>query len=154
MIVLVPNLHPGDSLLECILFYRFQTFLHGTVNQGYRLFIKFGTYFQGTARVGCSLFIRFLNVATSRELSAWMEPFLYGFQTYLQGTVGRECSLFYLFQTYIQGAVCWGLILFLQFQNHPLGDCQLAVLTVYKVKKLLQGSKSGVQSVYKVSEPT
>ena len=63
-----PNLPPWDCSLG-----------------GYRLFIKLRTYFMGTTRVWCSLFIRFLKL-TSRKLSAWVES-LYGFQTYLQGTV-------------------------------------------------------------------
>ena len=31
-----PNLHPGDCHLGCILFYRFQPFLQGTIGRGCR----------------------------------------------------------------------------------------------------------------------
>ena len=63
--------------------------------------------------------------------------------------------LFYLFQIYIQVTVCWGFILFLQFLNLPLGDCRLGGYRLFiRLRTYFQGSKSGVQSVYKVSEPT
>ena len=120
----------------------------------------FKTYLQGTVCCRCSLFIRFPNLPagdcllkvtlvytvskpTSRGLSTEGAACLYGFKTYLQGTVCCRCSLFicfptYLqgtglleyslfirFQTYLQGTVCWRCSLFIRFQNLPAGDCLL-----------------------------
>ena len=145
---------------------------------------------------------------TSRELSAWVEPFQNAFRTYLQGTVDRECSLnvfvqhlhpgdcllgvhpvlqfsnlppgtvclgyrlFIRFRTFFQGTVIVGCNPFIRFLNQPLGICLprwslfiriptvgwVCILffsfqtflkgTFDKVKNQLQGSKSGVQTVY------
>ena len=72
---------------------------------------------------------------TCRGLSAGGAVCLYGFQTYLQGTVGYRCSRLYGFQTYLQGTVCWRCSLFIRFPNFPAGDCLLEVQFVYTVSE-------------------
>ena len=70
---------------------------------------------------------------TCRGLSAGGAACLYGFQTYLQGTVCRMCSLF------------------TRFPNLPAGDCRLEVQLVYTVSK---PTFRGLSSVGAVSKPT
>ena len=107
---------------------------------GYRLFIKLRTYFMGTARVWCSLFIRFLKL-TSRKLSAWVES-LYGFQTYLQGTV----------QPTSRGLSAIGAFFFMVTKPSSRGPLAGGEYRLFiRLRTYFQGSKSRVQSVYKVS---
>ena len=115
LILLVLNLHPEDSLLGCILFYSFQTLLHGTVSGGgggvYRLFIKLRTYLQGTARVWCNLFIRFLDLPPGNCLPGW--------------------SLFIRFQSLPPGDYRQGVQLVLLVPNlHPV-DCLLGICSLF-----------------------
>ena len=77
-----------------------------------------------------------VSESTSRGLSARNAAGMYLFRTYIQWIVCWGCILFYGFETFLHGTVCGGYRLFI------------------KLIAYFQGSKSGVQSVYKVSEPT
>ena len=104
--------------------YGFQTYLQGLSFGGAACLYGFQTYLQGTVGWRCCLFIRFPNLPagdcllevqlvytvskpTCRGLSVGGAACLYGFQTYLQGTVCCRCSLF------------------IRFPNLPAGDCLL-----------------------------
>ena len=93
---------------------------------------------------------------SSRKLLARGMACSYGFRTYLQGAVGQRCSLLIQFLNLPPGDCKPGCSQCLRFPNLPQGDCQSGYrLFVYKVKNLLpEDCKSGMQSVYKVSEPT
>ena len=60
------------------------------------MFIRFPNLPLGNCRLGMQL-VYMVFETTSKELSAGGAACLYGFQTYLQGTVGQMCSQFLLF---------------------------------------------------------
>ena len=122
----------------------------------------FLTYLNGTAGWGCSLFIWFPNLSAA---DCWLEvqPVFYGFWTYLKGpvhlwcsTVGQRCSLLKQLWIYLQGTVRHGAAIVYGFQTYLQGTVSCGyTLFVHKVKNLLpENCKSGMQSVYKISEPT
>ena len=113
LIILFGNLHPGDSLLGCILFYNFPSM--GLSARCYRLFIKLRTCFQGTARVSCSLFIRFLNLPAGNCLLWW--------------------SLLIWLQNLSLGDCHHGVQLVLLVLNLHPGDCLLGVHSFCMVSK-------------------
>ena len=130
-----PNLPAGDCLLEVQLVNTvFKPYCRGLSSAGAACLYGFQTYLQRTVCWKCSFFIRFPNLPagdcllevqpvytvskpTCRGLSVGGAACLYGFQTYLQGTVGWRCSLF------------------IRFPNLPAGDCGLEVQPVYTVSK-------------------
>ena len=127
-----PNLLPGDYQLGIEAVYKVKKLLTGDCKSGVQSVYK-------------------VSEPTSKELSA----FLYGFRTYLQGTVGREYrQILLVLKLHPGDCMPWAHSV-LQFQNLPPGDCWPGVEAVYKVNNLLSGvCKSGVLSVYKAFDPT
>ena len=78
---------------SCLMF--FKPSFTGLSARGYRLVIKLRIYFKETARVG----VKSVYKGTEPTLTelCWGGAFVYGFRTYLQGTVCKECSLIVFF---------------------------------------------------------
>ena len=81
-------------------------------------------------------------------MSGWVEPFYMVSKPSSWGLLVGSAAWFNLLWTYIQGTVRWECILFNSFQTFLKGNVSPGVHTFDKVKNQLQGSKSGVQSVY------
>ena len=91
---------------------------------------------------------------TIRELSALMEPFFYGFRTFLQGSVCRECSLFYLSKPKSRRLSAGGSCFFMVSKPSSRGLPARGFRLFIRLITYFQGSKSGVRYVYKFSELT
>ena len=118
------------------------------------MFIRFAYLLSGYCLPGVQP-VNMVSKTTSRGLSARDAACFYGFDTCLQGTVSKGCSLFiwflsppsrrlsvrgaaclYIFQTYLQETVSKGCSLFIWFMNLSSGDCQPGMQPVYTFPKL------------------
>ena len=94
-----------------------------------------------------------ISKPTSRGLLVRGATCLYGFPTYLQGTVCLEAACLYPLRTYLQGIVCQGCSLFLQFPILLTGECRYMAQPVYTVQNLPnRDCWFGMQPVNMVSE--
>ena len=125
---------PGGTFSQQSSLGRFGNHKIRTVRWEYSLFIWFKTYFQGTVCWGCSLIIRFLNLPPANCLPAVKHVYTVSEPTCRGLSTGGAACL-YGFQTYLQGTICWRCSLFIRFPNLPAGDYLLEVQLVYTVSK-------------------
>ena len=142
----------GLSAVGSACLYGFQTYLQGTVCWRCSMCIRFPNLPAGTVGKRCSLFIRLPNIPpgdcpievqlvytvskpTCRRLSAGGAVSLYGFQTYLQGTVCWRCRMLIRFPNLPPGNCLLECSLFIRFQNLPPRGCLLELHILYTVSK-------------------
>ena len=146
--------------------YGFLTYLMETVGQGCSQFIRFLDLFRNVLySKSClyfskNLFLPFVSIIgisnwfkyhiskpTSKGLLPRGGTWVYGFPTYLPGTVCWEATCIYCLQIYLQGIVCLGCSLFpnlpackYSFQSYLQGTSVQCAACLYSFKTYLTGT--------------